>query len=261
MGWVRSMAGRGQRFCVVMPTFNSGDMLARTVGSALCWLPDVVVVVDGSTDGSRESLRGLESKHPGLRVLEAERNRGKGAAALEGMARAAEEGFTHGIVMDSDGQHPAERIPQLVEVSRREPEAMVLGRPIFGADAPAARVYGRWVGNFFANVETLWGGVGDSLFGFRLYPLEPALRVMGSTRWGRGFDFDTELVVRLFWEGIRPMNVWVPVYYPKREAGGVTHFRYVRDNWLLAGTHCRLMLGLLPRLGKVWKWRRKWARG
>jgi hypothetical protein len=107
-------------------------------------------------------------------------------------------------------------------------------------------------------LETLWGGVRDSLFGFRLYPLEPAVRIMESIRTARRFDFDTELAVRLFWDGVRPVNRPVPVVYPSRASGGVTHFKYLRDNLLLAGTHTRLCLMLIPRLWKVWKLRTQW---
>ena len=122
---------------------------------------------------------------------------------------------------------------------------MVLGVPVFGPDAPPERVKGRRIGNWFANLETLWGGVHDSLFGFRVYPLKPAVRIMESIRTARRFDFDTELVVRLFWAGVRPINQPVPVHYPPRVAGGVTHFKYLRDNLLLAGTHTRLCLLML----------------
>jgi hypothetical protein len=81
---------------------------------------------------------------------------------------------------------------------------------------------------------------------------------MESIRTARRFDFDTELAVRLFWAGIQPLNRPVPVCYPLRDSGGVTHFKYLRDNLLLAGTHARLCLLLLPRLRRVWKLRQQW---
>ena len=112
-----------------------------------------------------------------------------------------------------------------MQISSNHPEAMVLGVPVFGPDAPPERVKGRRIGNWFANLETLWGGVHDSLFGFRLYPLKPAVRIMESIRTARRFDFDTELVVRLFWAGVRPINQPVPVHYPPRRAGGVYAFQ------------------------------------
>lgn len=176
------------------------------------------------------------------------------------MKAALADGFTHAILMDADGQHPAAEIRPFFDLATRHPDAMILGVPRFGADAPRERVHGRRVGNWFAQLETLWGGIEDSLFGFRLYPLRPAVDEMEAIRTARRFDFDTELAVRLFWRGVRPIHRSVDVRYPAREGGGVTHFKYLRDNLLLAGTHFRLCLLLLPRLVPVWKLRQRWKR-
>jgi hypothetical protein len=71
---------------------------------------------------------------------------------------------------------------------------------------------------------------------------------MIGTTWMRRFDFDAEAAVRLCWSGIRPINVDVPVRYPSASEGGVSHFRYGRDNLLLTWMHIRLVCGLLRRL-------------
>jgi hypothetical protein len=86
------------------------------------------------------------------------------------------------------------------------------------------------------------------LFGFRVYPVRPLLDVMTATRWMRRFDFDPEAAVRLCWAGVRPVNVAVPVRYPPADQGGVSHFRYCRDNLLLTWMHLRLVCGFLRRL-------------
>jgi len=243
---------------VILPSYNSGPQLVRTARAVLeRWSP-VWVVLDGSTDESVAAIQALAAEHPGLRVFPLAENQGKGGATLHAMREAMAAGFSHALVMDADGQHPAEAIAPFMELSRKNPGAMILGVPVFGADAPAERVKGRRVGNWFANLETLWGGVRDSLFGFRLYPLAESVRIMDSITTARRFDFDTELAVRLFWAGVRPVNRPVPVTYPPGGMGGVTHFKYVRDNLLLAGTHTRLCLLLLPRLARVWKLRQKW---
>ena len=244
------------RCAVILPSFNSGSMLEKTVQLVVALWRDIFVVVDGSTDGSEHGVR--EAGGEGLRLLVRERNGGKGQAVLDAVRALAGEGFTHAIVMDADGQHPCEAIPEFVEAARQSPGAMILGVPVFGEDAPSERVHGRRVGNFFAEVETLWGGVRDSLFGFRLYPIGPFLRVMERTRCGRRYDFDTEIAVRLFWEGVRPVNRPVRVFYPPKAEGGVTHFRYVRDNLLLAWTHVRLCVEMLPRIGRVARLSYQW---
>lgn len=243
---------------VILPSYNSGSLLTRTACEVLkVWKP-VHVIIDGSTDGSAEEVRAISDD--GLKVRILEKNGGKGEASLVAMREALNAGFTHALIMDADGQHPVDQIRPFMELSKKHPEAMILGVPIFGSDAPVERVKGRRVGNAFAEIETLGGGIRDSLFGFRLYPLAASVRIMESISTARGFDFDTELAVRLFWSGVRPINVPVRVFYPKREAGGVTHFRYLRHNLLLAGTHTRLCLGMILRIAKIWTLRQKWLK-
>jgi glycosyltransferase involved in cell wall biosynthesis len=243
---------------VILPSYNSGPLLAETARAALEYWKPVWIVLDGSTDSSVAEAHDLLRQHADLRLFTLHRNHGKGAATLVAMRAALEAGYSHALVVDADGQHPADRIGPFMQISSNHPEAMVLGVPVFGPDAPPERVKGRRIGNWFASLETLWGGVHDSLFGFRLYPLKPAVRIMESIRTARRFDFDTELVVRLFWAGVRPINQPVPVHYPPRVAGGVTHFKYLRDNLLLAGTHTRLCLLMLLRFWPVWKLRKRW---
>jgi len=206
------------------------------------------VVVDGSTDGSAEQLGAMAAQDPRLRVIVLPENRGKGAAVLEGITLAAAEGYTHALTMDSDGQHPADLIPAFMRASAAAPDAMVLGKPVFDADAPRLRVNGRKISNLWANVEALGAGIGDSLYGFRVYPIAPLMRVMRSQRFMRRFDFDPEAVVRLCWAGVTPINIDAPVRYFRADEGGVSHFNYLRDNILLTWMHARLLLGFLLRL-------------
>jgi glycosyltransferase involved in cell wall biosynthesis len=247
---------------VLIPSYNTGPRLVQTAREARAnWAP-VWVVLDGSTDGSGKLLREEFAGDAGLRVLELPENRGKGAAVLHGLREAEQAGFTHVLTMDADGQHPAGRIRHFMEASRREPEALILGVPEFGADAPLLRVRGRRISNWWAELETLHAGIGDSLFGFRVYPIAPLRRVMEGTRWMRGFDFDPEAAVRLCWAGLRPVNLAAPVRYFRPDEGGISHFRYGRDNLLLTGMHVRLMLGMLARLPWLaWRRSRRARRG
>lgn len=243
---------------VLIPSYNTGPILLETVRAArAAWAP-VWVVLDGSTDGSRERLAPFAAADPHLRVLELPVNSGKGAAVLLGLREAAAAGFTHALTMDADGQHPAGAIPAFMAASAAAPEAMILGVPAFDASAPKLRVRGRRVSNFWANLETLWAGIGDSLYGFRVYPIAPLERIMAGTRWMRRFDFDPEAAVRLVWAGVRPINRPAPVRYLRPDEGGVSHFRYLRDNALLTWMHLRLMLGFAGRL--PWLLARRLAR-
>ncbi len=249
---------KGDNRLVILPSFNSGSLLVPTARAALAQSWPVWVVLDGSSDGSVAEITALEREESGLRVIRLEQNHGKGGACLIAMQEALAEGFSHALIMDSDGQHPSNKIAEFMEISHRKPDAMILGEPVFGAEAPPERVKGRQVGNWFAHLETFWGGINDSLFGFRLYPLAPAVRIMSAIRTARRFDFDTELAVRLFWAGVEPINRPVPVFYPPQQEGGVTHFRYLHDNLLLVRTHTRLIVLLFPRMLRVWQLRQRW---
>lgn len=239
---------------VLIPSYNTGPLVLQTVRAArAAWSP-VWVVVDGSTDGTAAALQAAAAGDPGLEVFVLPENRGKGAAVLEGLAEAARRGFSHALVMDADGQHPAERIAAMMAASQAAPDAMVLGLPVFGPEAPQLRVQGRRISNWWARLETLGDDIGDSLFGFRVYPVAALLDIMRRNRWMRRFDFDPEAAVRLVWRGVPAINLPVPVRYLAPEEGGVSHFHYVRDNVRLTWMHARLVVGMLGRLpGLAWR--------
>jgi glycosyltransferase involved in cell wall biosynthesis len=240
---------------VLIPSYNTGPQVLATVQAARAQWAPVWVVVDGSTDGTAELLLRLAEGDPGLRVMVLPRNSGKGAAVLAGLEAAAAAGYSHALTMDSDGQHPAQLIGEFMAASKARPEAMILGRPVFDASAPALRVRGRRVSNGWTQLETLGAGVDDSLFGFRVYPVAELVAVMRRQPWMRRFDFDTEAAVRLAWRGVKPINRAAPVRYLSAEQGGVSHFRYGRDNALLTWMHARLMVEFALRLPLL-AWRR-----
>ena len=233
---------------VVIPSYNTGPTVYATVRAArAAWSP-VWVVVDGSDDGTAAGLATLAAADPGLRVEVFAHNCGKGAAVLHGLEAAHAAGFTHALTMDSDGQHPAGLIARFMAESTARPDAMILGRPVFDASAPLLRVRGRRISNAWTNLETLGAGIDDSLYGFRVYPIAPLVAIMRGQTWMRRFDFDTEAVVRLAWRAVTPINIAAPVRYLSADEGGVSHFRYGRDNALLTWMHMRLMLGFVLRL-------------
>jgi glycosyltransferase involved in cell wall biosynthesis len=230
---------------VLLPTYNTGPCLREVVAETLRHWPYVIVVVDGSTDGSEATLDNLVHREPGLTVLVLPDNSGKGAAVLAGAQTARARGFTHALVMDADGQHPAASIGEFMTLSQRQPDALVLGRPIFPANIPAERLHGRKLSVALVRLEVLGASIADPLFGFRVYPLAPLLAVLGPRRSGRRYDFDTEAAVRLCWAGVPSLNVAAPVRYFSRAEGGVSHFHYLRDNVTLVWLHTRLITELL----------------
>ena len=239
---------RSRTHLVLIPSYNPGVRAVDTVRAAREHWEPVWVIVDGSTDGSAAALMALAQRDPGVQVMVHERNRGKGAALLDGLLAAQREGFTHALTMDADGQHPADRITAFMEASAAHPQAMILGDPVFDASAPRIRLRGRRIANWWTNLVTLRAGIHDTLFGFRVYPIAPLIAVMRRTGWMRGFDFDPEAAVRLSWRGVPAVNVPAPVRYFTAAEGGVSHFNYWRDNVLLTSMYVRLLAGFLARL-------------
>jgi glycosyltransferase involved in cell wall biosynthesis len=253
------MSSPSRTHLILIPSYNTGGKVLQTVWDASrIWQP-VWVVVDGSTDGSLDALQALARDDENIRVLTLPRNQGKGAAILHGLREAQAAGFTHAMTMDADGQHPSDKIRDFMATSTANPEALILGLPVFDASAPRVRVHGRKLSNWCAELETLGAGIGDTLYGFRIYPVAPLREIMERQTWMRRFDFDAEAAVRLCWRGMRPINLEAPVKYFRPDEGGVSHFRYLRDNVLLTWMHTRLILEGLVRMPYL-LWRRLGAR-
>lgn len=246
---------------LVIPSYNPGPLVLDVVREVLDYPLPVWVMIDGSDDGTAESLKALARDHEGLRVFHFPHNRGKGTMILEAAREALKAGYTHLISFDSDGQHPASHLPRFLETSQKHPRAMILGKPEFGSEAPIERVWWRKVANGLTGGMTLGGGIGDSLFGMRAYPLAELKAAMESTRWARRFDFEPETAIRISWMGIPAINLPTPVRYLKREEGGISHFRYGRDNLLLTGMYVRLLFGMFLRLPKLMRQRCHGSRG
>ena len=239
------------RRCVVIPSYNTGPRLEQTVREVLAVWQPVIVVIDGSTDGSDLPVIRLAKEEPGLHALAQNGNTGKGAAVFAAFNYAVDRGLTHAAVFDADGQHDPSDLPRLMEAARENPLAVVMGTPEFGDDAPASHMLGHALADFFARVETLRPSLGDSLFGLRVYPMLATIKAMKRIRGGRRFDFDTQMAVRLPWLGVPTIKMPVKVHYPADRA---RHFRYLRDNLLLLRVHAWLLLRSVfvwPKL--VWR--------
>jgi glycosyltransferase involved in cell wall biosynthesis len=212
----------------------------------------VVLVDDGSGETCRLALQGL-SRETGAHLVRLPVNGGKGAAVIAGLRKAQELGFSHALQVDADGQHDLGDVPHFLERARREPEAVICGRPVFDASIPRVRFVSRYITHVLVWLQTLSvTAVRDSMCGFRLYPLRPVLEVVDLDGVGRRMDFDVELLVKLTWRGRVLRWIDTRVSYP---ADGISHFRMLWDNLRLAGMHVRLVFGMLWRAPML-LWRR-----
>jgi len=224
------------RPCIVIPTFDNPLTIAPVARAAARHLDEVVIVDDGSAAPARGVIDELEAAGV-ARVQRLARNRGKGAAVAAGFSFARSAGYTHAFQIDADAQHDLECIPKFLAAAAADPDALVVGYPVFDASAPSLRRSARHIARFWVNLETGGAVVVDPMTGFRVYPLDTAL-ACGSL--GAGMEFDIEVAVRMIWAGVRVINLPVGVRYLTREQGGVSHFRMVRDNVRISCLHARL---------------------
>jgi glycosyltransferase involved in cell wall biosynthesis len=235
--------------CVVVPVYDHGAAVGRVVTGILAAGFPCVLVDDGSAPACAAVLDGLAAAAPTqVTVLRHAKNMGKGAAILTGFHHAAKSGFTHALQIDADGQHSTADIPPFVAQARARPEALIVGYPQYDDSVPAVRFYGRYLTHVWVWINTLSLDIRDSMCGFRVYPIAPVLALAARHRLGTRMDFDTEVLVRLFWEGLPVVNVGTRVGYP---TDGVSHFRMFRDNVLLSRMHTVLFFGMLRRAPRL----------
>ncbi len=233
--------------CAVIPCFDHGDTVGAVVDglAALEIELPCLIVDDGSGAETRERIERVRERHAFVSVERHAENRGRGAALETAYRSAFTQGFSHAVQLDADGQHDAADVPRLLEAAATDPQALVLGEPIFDDSAPRARLWGRKLSQGIVWLQTLSFAVHDPLCGFRCVPLERAVQVLDAARLGRRMDFDPELIVRMVRAGAPVRNVPTRVRYLE---GGLSHFHMLDDNLRIAWAYARLALdGLLGR--------------
>lgn len=230
--------------CALVPIYNHGSTIARTVRGLCAHGLPVLVVDDGSDPATRDVLDALARDEPGMTLLRLPRNQGKGRALATGLRAARAAGHSHALQIDADGQHDLADVPRFLAESRADPLALVCGCPLYDASVPRGRLYGRCVTHVCVWLETLSLAIRDSMCGYRLYPLEATCAELDRAPAPARMDFDTEIAVRLYWRGVPVRNLPTRVTYP---ADGLSHFRMLRDNLRISAMHTRLLLGMLPR--------------
>ena len=246
------------RPCILIPCYNHGAMMASVLARLeSCGLP-CLIVDDGSEESTRLELERLASQHPQVTLIRLPDNAGKGAAVILGLQESARAGFTHAVQVDADGQHAIEDIPKLLALAERHPDALISGQPIYDDSIPRSRLYGRWVTHVWVWIETLSLALKDSMCGFRVYPIAPTLKLAERATLGKRMDFDTEVMVRLYWQGNTSYFVPTRVTYPH---DGLSHFDALKDNVRISLMHTRLFFGMLPRIPSLLMRRRRqhWA--
>lgn len=240
--------------CFLIPIYNHHETIAATVQALLPYQLAIIIADDGSDQQTKQVLQQLAQQHPLVQVLTLAQNGGKGAAVSAALRLAAERGFSHGLQIDADGQHDVSDIPKFWQLSAQQPQALISGAPLYDDSMPRGRRIGRQITHFWVNIETLSRDIRDSMLGLRVYPLAATVSLLDSVKLGQRMDFDIEIMVRLYWQGVPVQFISTKVIYP---VGGRSHFSMLKDNWLISKMHTRLFFGMLWRLPKLLQ--RKWA--
>lgn len=241
--------------CIVVPVYNHEHAIGAVLAGLLRHDVPCILVGDGSDASCGAVLDALAQANPErVTLVRLAQNQGKGAAVLSGFRRAAELGFSHLLQIDADGQHRTDDVPKFLAQARAHPDAIVAGHPVYDESVPKARLYGRYATHIWVWINTLSFDIKDSMCGFRVYPVAPVNALAARHAIGVRMNFDTDIIVRLFWDGLQVLNLPTRVSYP---SDGVSHFRVWRDNVLISWMHTVLFFGMLPRIPKLLarKWR------
>lgn len=246
----------GFRPVVVIPVYNHAEAIGHMVDGVLAQGQPCLLVDDGSEAGCAQVLDRLQAERPDrVFLLRLEQNQGKGGAVMAGLREALRRGYSHAVQIDADGQHDTTDIPSFLRDAETHPDAVVIGRPLYDESVPKGRLYGRYATHIWVWINTLSLQIRDSMCGFRVYPLAPTVALIDRVNIGRRMDFDSEILVRLHWQGRAMVNRATRVTYP---LDGVSHFDVLRDNVRISGMHAKLFFGMLLRLPML-LWRKATA--
>lgn len=232
------------KLCAIIPSYNHSQRIQAVIDAVSAHGLDIFVIDDGSDEPHKKTLAALS----GITLHRLPLNGGKGAAVIAGLELAQSHGYSHALQIDADGQHDVDAIPSLIAMATANPEAVITGQPIYDDSIPTGRKIGRWMTHIWVWIETLSFKIKDSMCGFRIYPIDKTVKIIQNTPIGRRMDFDTDILVRLYWSGVDILSLPVRVIYPK---DNTSNFRLWEDNRDISKMHTRLFFEMVFNLKSV----------
>lgn len=206
------------RFAVVIPAYNEAATIRDLAMRALQYCAHVIVVDDGSDDGTSAALTGLP-----VRLLRHERNLGKAASLWHGAQAALTLDVQAVVTFDGDGQHAPEDIPRLLAAAAQRPGTIVIGARLADRRAiPKLRYFANRVAVFWLS----WAcgqRLDDSQSGFRVYPADLFRRLRIPHDHAHGFVFESEILIEAARHGHH--CVMVPIAAVYRPDARASHYR------------------------------------
>lgn len=231
--------------CFLIPCYNHGSTMHQVLQQLAPYGYTCIIVNDGSNSITTEQLTILAQTYTWVTLVTLPKNQGKGAAVMIGLKKAQQQGFTHVLQVDADGQHNLADIDRLLDEAKQYPDCLISGQPIYDESVPKSRYYSRYITHVWVWIETLSLSIKDSMCGFRVYPVQSTIKVIEQYNIGKRMDFDTEILVRLYWHGVNSRFIPTPVIYPEN---GISHFKAFKDNIKISWMHTKLFFGMLPRI-------------
>ncbi|AKJ40700.1 glycosyltransferase family 2 protein [Pragia fontium] len=231
--------------CLVIPCYNHGSTMDSVLQQLAAFQLNCIVVDDGSRKETADELDRLTTVYSWITLVRHRQNQGKGGAVLSALREAQRQGYSHGVQVDADGQHFLDDIPRLLAEAQQYPDDIISGQPVYDESVPKSRLYSRYITHIWVWIETLSLSIRDSMCGFRVYPIDVTLQLADRVPLGQHMDFDTEIMVRLYWQGTQSRFIPTKVIYPE---DGLSHFDVWRDNLRISWMHTRLFLAMLPRM-------------
>ena len=215
------------RIVLVIPALNESGTIHDIVERALHYLDDVIVVDDGSTDGTSESLADLP-----ITLLKNAENMGKAASLWLGFLHAMKMGAQAVITIDGDGQHAPEDVPAVLAVANQWNDSLILGTRI--RKNWRSKLSIRVMANRIADFWISWAAgypIADSQSGFRVYPVSLLKQLTIKHGKKQGFVFESEVLIEAATLGIHSVSVDIEA----RPSPGMrpSHFRPVIDILLI----------------------------
>ena len=212
---------RYARIGALIPAYNEERFIGDVVRRTLAQVTDVLVVDDGSPDGTAAAAR-----EAGAEVISYAQNQGKGMAIQIGLPAMLKKGLEYVILLDADGQHLPEEIPRFLEAVTREGSKLLVGNRMHDTrEMPLVR---RWTNRFMSwQISLLCGQpVADTQCGFRMIHRDLLPRLLAGDRAGR-FDYETEMIILSSWRGERISAVPISTVYGEE----TSHISPVKDGW------------------------------
>ena len=235
--------------CFIIPCYNHGHTVPEIIDALQTFAYPIIVVDDGSDAITKDILTQL-SQNPLVEVITLPHNKGKGYAVMAAIKHAAKQNYSHAIQIDADGQHDLTAVNELLITAHQYSTALISGKPIYDDSVPKSRLYGRYITHFWVWIETLSFTIKDSMCGFRCYPIDPIIQVLNHHNFSHRMEFDTEIMVRFYWNNGDIKFINTKVIYPE---DGISHFDALWDNLKISRMHTKLFLGMLPRIPRLLK--------